>query len=129
MRNRSVFLNGKLKRAVLFFSVLCTLFSVLSAPQAHATEWKKGPVQKLARGFTYVIASPFQIPKEVIQTAGEAEPVWLAPWKGIAAGGGSGLYHMGRQGLSGLWDILTFGTPAGRDWDPLFEPASFVPEI
>ena len=107
------------------------LFAMASlCPEARAELSKgKGPAQKLARGITHVIASPFQIPKEVIQAAAEADPVWLAPWRGFATGGGSGLYHMGRQGVSGLWDIFTFWTPAARNWGPLFEPSSLVPEV
>ena len=113
----------------LLLTAFCLLLSFVDPRQAQAADWKKGPVQKLARGFTHVVASPFQIPKEVIQATGEAEPVWFAPWKGFAAGGGSGLYHMGRQGVSGLWDIFTFWTPAGRDWAPLFESSTLFPEI
>ncbi|MBI4372586.1 MAG: hypothetical protein HY585_02515, partial [Candidatus Omnitrophica bacterium] len=77
----------------------------------------------------YIVASPFQLPKEIIQTAAEADPVWLAPWKGFAQGGGAGLYQMGRQGIAGFWDLFTFWTPAERDWEPLYETSSLVPEV
>ncbi len=97
-------------------------------PTAYAA-MGKGPVQKLGRGLVHLIASPFQLPKEIIQTTGEAETIWLAPWKGMSEGVGRGLYQMGRQGLSGLVDIFTFWTPAGLDWGPIFEPVSLFPEV
>ena len=112
----------------LFLSVLCTLVSVLFISLAYAA-LDKGPAQKFGRGLTYIVASGFQIPKEIIQTAGEAEPTWLAPWNGMTIGLGSGLYHAGRQLISGFWDLFTFWTPAGRDWAPLFERESFVPKV
>ena len=89
----------------------------------------KGPIQKLGRGAIHLLACPFQLPKAVIETTGEAETVWLAPWKGMSEGIGKGFYYMGRQGISGLVDIFTFWTPAGRDWAPIYEPASMFPEI
>lgn len=116
-------------KTALLVSILSFLFIFSQfTPTAHAA-MGKGPIQKLARGFVHLIASPFQLPKEVIQTTGEAETVWLAPWKGMSEGIGKGLYQMGRQVLSGFADIFTFWTPAGRDWDPVFEPASLFPEV
>lgn len=119
--------KGKTFFQVLFFSVFCLLFSVFCQPDAHASVGK-GPAQKLARGVVYLVSSPFQLPKEIIQTAAEADPVWLAPWKGFAQGAGTGLYQMGRQGIAGFWDIFTFCTPAGRDWEPLYKTSLF-PEV
>ncbi|MBI4367983.1 MAG: hypothetical protein HY588_01170, partial [Candidatus Omnitrophica bacterium] len=87
--------------------------------QAYAMEVGRGPIQKLGRGIIYLVASPFQIPKEIIQKAAEADPIYLAAWKGFAEGTGSGLYQAGRQGVAGFWDLFTFYTPAGRDWGPL----------
>jgi len=113
---------------VLLLSVFCFLFSGFSQSQAYA-DIGKGPAQKLARGFFYIVASPFQLPKEVIQKAAEADHIYLAAWKGFAEGGGSGAYQAGRQIMAGLWDILTFWTPVGRNWDPLFERASLFPEV
>ena len=98
-------------------------------PRTYAMEVGKGPIQKLGRGVIYVVATPFQLPKEIIQTAAEAEPVWLAPWKGFAEGAGTGLYAAGRQGIAGIWDIFTFWTPAGRNWGPLFDSNSLFPEV
>lgn len=120
-------LKGKLKKTVLLFSVLCTLFSVLSVQQAYA-DTQKGPVYKFARGITYIVASPFQLPKEIIQVASEEESPWIAPWKGMSQGAGSGLYQMGRQGIAGIWDLFTFWTPADRDWKSLFDTSLF-PEV
>ena len=89
----------------------------------------KGPAQKFGRGITHVITSPFQIPKEIIQTTSKAEIVYLAPWKGITSGFGSGVYHGGRQLISGFNDVFTFWTPQGRDWAPVYDSESLVPEI
>lgn len=113
-----------------FFVLALSFLFVFShfTPTAYAAT-DKGPVQKLGRGLVHLIASPFQLPKEIIETTGEAETVWLAPWKGMSEGAGKGLYQWGRQGLSGLVDIFTFWTPAGRDWGPIFEPVSLFPEV
>ena len=116
-----------MKKTLLFALALVMVMSVAQS-NAHA-ESKRGPIFKLGRGFTYLLASPFQIPKEIIQTTGESDVVWIAPLKGMTEGLGSGIYNMLRQGMSGMFDILTFFTPAGRDWQPLFEPTSLIPEI
>ena len=112
---------------LLFFS-LCFLTVFPSIPQAHAS-FGKGPGEKFIRGWAYVFTAPFQIPKEVIQAAGKAEPVYLAPFNGMTVGFGSGLYQAGRQMIAGFADVFTFWTPAGRDWAPLYEPATLFPEI
>ena len=115
-------------RKVLIFFVFCFLSSVLCQSRAYANIGK-GPVQKLGRGIFYIVASPFQIPKEVIQKASEADPVYLVALKGGFEGVGSGIYQTGRQIVAGFWDIFTFWTPAGRNWGPLFEASSLVPEV
>ncbi|OGW85255.1 MAG: hypothetical protein A3C35_04815 [Omnitrophica bacterium RIFCSPHIGHO2_02_FULL_46_11] len=112
---------------VLLVSLLCLLSSVFYPSQAHA-DFGKGPIQKFGRGFFYIFASPFQIPKGMIQTAQDAEPVYLAPVKGTIAGGGIGVYEFTRQLIAGFWDVFTFATPAGRDWGPLYEPSTLFPE-
>ena len=112
--------------------VLCFLISTLCSSQAQAANFGnfgKGPVHKLSRGLVHILAAPFQIPKEIIQTTAEAEPVYLAPWKGMTLGAGTGLFYAGRQVISGFYDLFTFASPAGRDWAPLFEPATLFPEI
>ena len=114
-------------RKVFLFSVLCLLSSVLCPTQAHAG-FGKGPAQKFARGFFYTFSSPWQIPKEMIQTAQDAEPVYLAPVKGVIAGGGSGVYLFLRQFIAGFWDMFTFASPSGRDWGPLYERSTMFPE-
>ena len=112
--------------------VVLSIFFLLSIgcpSQIYAFEFGKSPANKLARGFTYVVTSFFQIPKEMIQITAETEPVYLAPWKGFSVGLGTGLFHFGRQLVAGFWDIFTFWTPSGRDWAPLYEPATLFPEI
>ena len=89
----------------------------------------KGPIQKLTRGFVHVLASPAQLPKHVLETAYETEPFYLGTWSAMTMGAGNGLYHVGRQLVSGGFDIFTFFSPAGRDWAPLFEPSSLFPEV
>lgn len=117
-------------KPVFFIFAFVFTFTFLGIHQtAFAADFGKGPVQKLARGVVHLIASPFQIPKEIIETTGEAETVWLATWKGMSEGVGNGLYQTGRQGISGLVDIFTFWTPAGRDWGPVFESTSLFPEV
>lgn len=113
-------------RAILFIGLLFFIFGICH-PEACA-DAQKGPVYKFARGITYIIALPFQLPKEIIQVASEEESPWIAPWKGMSLGAGSGLYQMGRQGIAGIWDLFTFWTPAGRDWKPLFDTSLF-PEV
>jgi hypothetical protein len=47
----------------------------------------------------------------------------------MTAGVGSGAYQMGRQIVAGFADLFTFWTPNGRDWAPIYEPASLLPEM
>src|SRR3989338_276623 len=108
-----------------FIFALLLLFSFMFLPEARASFGEKGPVQKLAMGFAHVLSAPLYIPKEIIQTTMEAEPVYLAPWKGITFGVGKGAFLMGRQWISGFRDIFTFWTPG----PPLFEPDSLLLEI
>ena len=121
---KSVF--EKTRPFVIVVALLCLMTCV--SPQARA-DIGKGPVQKLGRGIFYIIASPFQLPKEIIQKAADADPVYLVAWKGMAEGTGSGLYQAGRQAIAGFWDMFTFCTPAGRNWGPLFESSSLFPEV
>ena len=113
----------------LLFCILCLLSSLFFQPAAQAAGFGKGPGQKFVRGITYLVTAPFRLPKEMIQTAAESEPVYLAPWRAISVGAGNGLYQAGRQGLAGLYDLFTFWSPTDRDWAPLFEPSSFFPEV
>ncbi|MBI1977691.1 MAG: hypothetical protein HYS55_02950 [Candidatus Omnitrophica bacterium] len=115
------------KKTVIKLCLLLSVFSLLFAMPAYAGA-HKGPVYKFARGITYIVASPFQLPKEIIQVASEEESPWIAPWKGMSQGAGSGLYQMGRQGIAGIWDLFTFWTPADRDWKSLFDTSLF-PEV
>ena len=121
-------LGKKALSSFILLSALYLLSSVLYQSQAHA-DIGKGPVQKLGRGIFYIVASPFQIPKEMIQKASEADQVYLVALKGVFEGAGSGVYQVSRQVMAGVWDILTFWTPAGRNWAPLFESTSLFPEV
>ncbi len=112
----------------VFVSVvlLAMLFCSLSPISQAAVS---GPVQKLGRGLTHVVIAPAQIPKWMLQTAYETEPFYMASWSGVTMGGGKGIYMCGRQMVSGLWDMFTFPSPAGRNWEPLFESSSLFPEL
>ena len=118
-------------RAKLVFcaGVIGFFIFLVFRPSPIQADLGKGPVQKFGRGIVYIVSSPFHFPKEMIQAAAEAEPVYWAPWKGFSVGLGNGLFHFGRQMVSGFYDLLTCWTPGGRDWAPLFEPASLFPEI
>ena len=116
------------KRLFLIIFLFFLFVSVNFIPPSYATQ-PKGPGQKLARGLTHVLTAPAQLPKQILQTAAETEPFYLGPWSGMTLGAGKGLYDMGRQLVSGFFDVFTFSTPAGRDWAPLFEPSSLFPEI
>ena len=113
-------------------SDFCFLASVFCNSQAQAADFGnsgKGPVHKLSRGFAHIIAAPFQIPKEIIQTTAETKPHYFAPFRGMTVGLGSGAYQMGRQVVAGFADLFTFWSPRGRDWQPIYEPASLLPEM
>lgn len=111
-----------------FPAVFLFAFFIAFLPSGHASIGK-GPVQKLARGVVHVVSFPFQIPKQMLETAAQAEPAWMATWEGLTAGTGRGLFYAGRQLVSGLVDIFTFPTPSGRNWDPIFESVSLFPEV
>ncbi len=121
-------LTKKVLNSLILTSIFCFLSSAFCQSQVYA-DIGKGPVQKLGRGIFYIVASPFQIPKEIIQKAAEADRIYLAAFKGVAEGAGSGVYQTGRQVMAGVWDVLTFWTPAGRNWGPLFESISLFPEV
>jgi putative exosortase-associated protein (TIGR04073 family) len=115
--------------SVLILSVFFTFCFTSLTPTAHAS-LLKGPVHKLGRGIVHIATAILQLPKEVIQkTADASEPAYLAPVEGFFVGMGSGV-HLGiRQLVSGFADIFTFYTPLDRDWGPIYEPATFLPEI
>jgi len=71
------------------------------------------------------VSSPFQLPKQIIQVTVEAERPSLAPFKGMTAGFGQGIFHTGRQIVSGFHDLFTFAKPG----PPLYERDSLFPEI
>ncbi|OGW76642.1 MAG: hypothetical protein A3J52_00305 [Omnitrophica bacterium RIFCSPHIGHO2_02_FULL_49_9] len=109
---------------MVFPLFLCTAVLIHTPASAQANELN-APVQKLARGVTHVTTAVFHIPKEIIQTTMETEPVYLAPWSGMTAGLGRGGYAFGRQLVSGFVDIFTCFKPGG----PLFASDSLFPEI
>ncbi len=120
---------------------LAASFFVVFAPLSHAAEgfpetgevqkstFGRNPVQKLARGIFYIASSCFLVPKNIIQAGAEADPFYMASLKGPLVGGGQGVYEMLRQAGAGLFDVLTFPVPAGRDWEPLFPRESLFPEV
>lgn len=116
------------KNLAIFTVVFSIAFLSTFQPQSYAA-MSKGPILKLGRGVAYVVASPFQLPKGVIDATAESETVWIAPIRGMSAGAGNGLFHVFRQFSAGMFDIFTFWTPAGRDWEPLFEAKSLLPEV
>ena len=116
------------KKASFFLATFVFLL-VFSHPQAYAgSGMGRGPIQKFTRGIVYIVASPFQLPKSMIQVAAETDPVYFAPLRGLSVGLGTGLYEGVRQLIAGCWDIFTFWTPAGRKWGPLFD-TSLIPEV
>jgi hypothetical protein len=118
-------MNTKWFAALLFVGIL----SCAAHPAYAGPDFGKGPGQKFLRGLFYLAASPFQVPKEIIQTAAETKPHYFAPFRGMTAGVGSGAYQMGRQIVAGFADLFTFWSPRGRDWQPIYEPASLLPEM
>ena len=125
-------MDNETKRAgvSIFVLVLFLVFSVTLLPQKAYATASKGPVQKLARGIAQIFASPFQLPKEIIQKTSDSNaPIYLVPVQGFFEGLGSGIYLGIRQMVSGFTDMFTFWTPLGRDWGPIYDPATLVPEI
>jgi hypothetical protein len=108
---------------LVVLAVLAAMVGV--APQGHAAADVEGSAQKLGRGFAHVIASPFYLPKNIIQTAVDTEPHWMAPWQAMTQGLGQGIFLMGRQAVSGFRDVFTFWDPG----PPMYDPESLIPEI
>ncbi|OGW81566.1 MAG: hypothetical protein A3G33_01990 [Omnitrophica bacterium RIFCSPLOWO2_12_FULL_44_17] len=109
-----------------FFFFLSSAYADQLSNQLSET---KGPLHKFSRGIVYMIGSPFQVFKDVIQISAETEPFYLATWKGPTVGLATGVYDTGRQLFAGLFDLFTFYTPAGRDWKPLCAPETMIPEV
>lgn len=98
-------------------------------PSAYAHGMGHGPAQKFSRGFFNLVASPFQLPKEIIQaTASHSKIAYLAPLYGMTLGLGKGVYSMAWQFTSGLADLFTFSTPLGKNWGPVIPPPTLFPE-
>ena len=118
------------RKMSVFILISLFVFCFVLAPQSAYAAFPKGPVQKFGRGFFHVVSAIFQIPKEIIQTTSDSTaPPYLAPLQGFFQGFGSGVYLGIRQIISGFADMFTFWTPAGRDWGPIYEPATLFPEI
>lgn len=96
---------------------------------AGQSTFGRNPVQKFARGLFYIASSIFLVPKEIVQVGGDTEPFYMCSLKGPLVGGAQGAYEMLRQIGAGVFDILTFPSPAGRDWKPLFEPETLYPQL
>jgi len=125
-------MNSKIMKTgvSVFVLVVFFMFCFVSAPPSAFAAASKGPAQKFARGVVHITAAIFQIPKEVVQKTGDSTaPIYLVPIQGLFEGFGNGVYLGIRQVVSGFTDIFTFWTPAGRDWDPIYEPATLVPKI
>jgi putative exosortase-associated protein (TIGR04073 family) len=117
--------------SVFILTVFFT-FCFIWAPQTASAglSISKGPVRKLGRGGAHIATAILQIPKEIIQTTADSTaPVYLVPVQGFFQGFGSGVYLGIRQLVSGFTDVFTFCTPADRDWGPIYEPATFTPQI
>ena len=112
-----------------FLVVIFSILLFICGSEGFAQSTAKSPAQKFTRGFTHMVMSPFHVPKQIIETASESDPVWMGAWKGVTLGTGQGLFNSGRQAVSGLYDVFTFWTPAGTDWQPLFETESLFPQI
>lgn len=122
---------SQIKKASALVFLFVFSFSFIAMPPAFAFSFKS-PVQKLSRGVTHMVASPFQLPKEIIQrtsNAGNARPAYSAPAEGFFVGAFTGLYYGYRQLTSGVVDVLTFYAPMDRNWGPIAEPAAMFPEI
>jgi hypothetical protein len=104
-------------------AILILTAFILYAPPVFADAGERG--QKFGRGFVHLVTAPFHLPKEIIQTTAESEPVYLAPWRGITVGIGRGLYQWGRQWVSAGNDIFTFWRPG----PPLYEPETLFPGL
>ena len=103
--------------------------SAQAAPALVTKTVTKGPAHKFGRGLVSIVTSPFQVPKEIIETASQADRAWLAPMEGMTLGLGKGIYNFSRRFAAGWLDLFTFGSPAERDWGPPFKVAPVLPEI
>ena len=111
------------KIETVILGVAClSLFGFANTLQAGPTH---DSARKFWRGYAHLVSSPFQMPRQIIQTTVEGEPHYLAPFKGMTAGLGLGAYHFVRQGISGFYDLFTFAHPG----PPLYESEKFFPEL
>ena len=125
-------MNPKIMKtsASVFILVAVFTFCFILTPQSAFAIPFKGPARKFARGIAHIATSPFQLPKEIVQkTSDSTAPAYLVPIQGFFEGVGSGFYLGIRQMVSGFADIFTFWTPLGRNWGPIYESASLVPQI
>ena len=70
---------------------------------------------KALRGFTNLLLSPMEIPKNVINTTNESNPFY-----GIIGGIFKGLMHTAGRMSSGLIDVVFFPLPTKPNTDPIY---------
>ncbi|MFZ2313700.1 MAG: exosortase system-associated protein, TIGR04073 family [Methylobacter sp.] len=70
---------------------------------------------KALRGFTNLLLSPMEIPKNVIKTTNESNPFY-----GIIGGIFKGLMHTAGRMSSGLIDLVFFPLPTKPNTDPIY---------
>ncbi|MFA6164890.1 MAG: exosortase system-associated protein, TIGR04073 family [Methylobacter sp.] len=70
---------------------------------------------KALRGFTNLLLSPMEIPKNVIMTTNESNPFY-----GIIGGIFKGLMHTAGRMSSGLIDLVFFPLPTKPNTDPIY---------
>lgn len=114
-----------------FSSLGCAADNSSSQQQVKAQQstFGRNPVQKLARGLFCIISSVLLVPRDIVQVGGATEPFYMCSLKGPVVGGAQGVYDMLLQMGSGIFDVVTFPIPAGRDWEPLIPREKLFPEV
>ena len=101
--------------------ILFLVAMMLLAP-VSITHADQGPVDKLVRGLTNVVTSPFEIPKQIraywIEGAQQTDHILV--W--VASGFVRGIVEDVKRFGSGVWDVVSFPISVPGDYEPLLKP-------
>lgn len=101
---------------------ICVVLLILVFGSASISHADTGPLNKLVRGLTNVVTSPFEIPKQIraywIEGAHHTDHILVWVISGFTRGVVEDVKRFG----SGIWDVLSFPVSIPGDYEPLMKP-------
>ena len=101
-----------MRKFILSLVCLVIISSVIITPC-----FAQDPLRKLGRGLVNTVTGVVEIPKKVILTCKNDNPVLGLTW-GWVKGAAVGLLRT----AAGVYEVLTFPIPAPADYEPMVQP-------